>query len=120
MHELSICQALLDQVEDVARAHGAAQVEEIVLAVGPLSGVEPALLANAFEVARRGSCAAAELRLETAPVRVRCLDCGAESGCAANALLCAGCRGHRVELVNGDELILLRVRLTPAAPPAVH
>ena len=41
-------------------------IERIVLEVGPLSGVEPALLARAFEVARAGSCAAgAALSIET-------------------------------------------------------
>ena len=120
MHELSICQALLDQVEDVVRRHGAVRAEEIIVAVGPLSGVEPALLANAFTIARRGACATAELRLETAPVRIRCAECGAESSARSNALLCAHCGGHRADLVSGDELMLLRVRLTAAAERALH
>ena len=115
MHELSVCQELLAQVREIARAHGASGVKQIVVAVGPLSGVEPAQLAGAFLLARARSCAAdAELRFESAPVRVCCTECGAESACEANRLLCAHCGGYRTRVVSGDELRLLRVELSPA------
>jgi hydrogenase nickel incorporation protein HypA/HybF len=118
MHELSVCQALLTQVGDIARAHGASSVKQIVAAVGPLSGIEPALLAGAFQLARADSCAAqAELRFEPAPVTVRCTECDAESACAANRLLCAACGGYRTRVVSGDQLLLLRVELTFADEP---
>ena len=46
MHELSVCLALMSQVERVATEHQARRVEKIVLQIGPLSGVEPALLGD--------------------------------------------------------------------------
>jgi hydrogenase nickel incorporation protein HypA/HybF len=109
------------QVERVARDTGAAQVRRVVLRVGPLSGVEPALLRRAFDVARAGGIAAtAELSFVDAPVRVRCLDCGAESGAAANRLLCAACGAWRTRLLEGDELMLQRLEFggLPCATPA--
>jgi len=113
MHELSVCQALLAQVKEIARAHGASGVRQIIVAVGPLSGIEPALLAGAFQLARAGSCAAgAQLRFEPAPVRVRCAECDAESACEVNRLLCGACGGYRTRVVSGDELLLLRVELS--------
>ena len=113
MHELSVCLALLTQVKDISSAHGGANVKRIILAVGPLSGVEPHLLASAFQIGRAGSCAAkAELIFETAQVRVRCRGCGEESECEANRLLCAKCGGYRTQVVSGDELLLLRVELS--------
>ena len=118
MHELSVCQALLAQVREIANAHGAIGVRQITVAVGPLSGVEPALLAGAFHMARAGSCAAqAELIFEQPPVRVRCEECGADSRCAANRLLCAECGGYRTRLLSGDELCLLRIELSCADKP---
>ncbi len=120
MHELAICQALLEQVEGIARARGAAAVEQITVAVGPLCGVEPQLLSNAFTIARCGSCAAAELRFEAVPLKIRCTECGAESECQPNALLCAQCDGFRTQVVSGDELLLLRVHLTAAAHRIIH
>ncbi len=113
MHELSLCQALLAQVREIARAHGASAVKQVIVAAGPLSGVEPALLERAFQLARAGGCAAhAELKFEPTPVRVRCTDCGAESACEANRLLCKQCGGYRTQVISGDDLRLLRVELS--------
>ncbi len=112
MHELSICQALLTQVADIAAARGAPAVERITIEVGPLSGVEPALLAHAFAVMRTGSCAAdAVLSVETTAVAVSCLGCGARSQATPGRLVCSVCGGYRTSIVAGDELRLLRVEL---------
>jgi hydrogenase nickel incorporation protein HypA/HybF len=112
MHELAVCQALLDQVTDVARAHGAAGVQRIAVQVGPLSGVLPELLAQAFSVARAGTAAAgAVLEIEDVPVRVRCERCGAETTAAVNRLLCGACGDYHTRVVSGDELLLARVEL---------
>jgi len=110
VHELSICQALLSQVTAIAREHGAQTIERIVVEVGPLSGVDGALLGRAFEVARIGSCAAeAALAIDTSQVTVSCLSCGAQSHTAPNRLLCDACGGYRTRIIAGDELNLRRV-----------
>ena len=112
MHELSVCQALLAQVAEIAARRGASRVVRIAIEVGPLSGVEPDLLARAFEIVRCGSCAAqAALSIETSTVLVCCLACGMESPVAPNQLLCAGCGGYRTRVIRGEELRLRRVEL---------
>jgi len=55
MHELAVCQALIEQVEDLAAEHSAVGVNEIVVRIGPLAGVEQALLEQAYEIARAAS-----------------------------------------------------------------
>ena len=117
MHELSVCQALLTQVAEIAKDRGANAVERIVIEIGPLAGVEPALLAQAFVFARAGSCAAeAALSIETTEVSVRCLGCGAQSQTPANRLVCAACGGYRTRVIAGDELRLRRVELRVSQP----
>jgi hydrogenase nickel incorporation protein HypA/HybF len=113
MHELSICQALLDQVERIAVEHGASAVERILLRVGPLAGVEGSLLLHAYPLAAAGTIAEnAELVIETAPVRVSCNDCGAETDATPNRLLCGDCGSYKTRLVSGDELLLANLELT--------
>jgi hydrogenase nickel incorporation protein HypA/HybF len=51
MHELSVCQALIDQVEALAEARGASAVSRITVAIGALSGVEAHLLEQALPIA---------------------------------------------------------------------
>jgi hydrogenase nickel incorporation protein HypA/HybF len=111
VHELAICQALLEQVEGIARER-AGRVSRVRLAVGPLSGVEPGLLARAYPLACAGTAAeGSELDIDEAPVRVRCRSCGAESSASANRLLCGECGDWRTDLASGDELLLLDVEL---------
>jgi hydrogenase nickel incorporation protein HypA/HybF len=120
VHELSVCQALLAQVVEIATDRGASAVSRITVEVGPLCGVEPGLLASAFEIVRAGSCAAgAILSIETTAITISCLICGAESQTAPNRLLCAACGGYRTRVVGGDELRLRGVELlVPEARPA--
>ncbi len=118
MHELSVCQALLEQVAGIAAAHGASRVARVTVRMGPLCGVEPNLFANAFEAARTRSCAAdAELCIETSVVTISCLICRAQSEVRPNRLLCAACGGYRTRVVGGDELRLCRVELHVTQSP---
>jgi len=115
VHELSVCLALMSQVNRIAREHDARRVERILLNIGPLSGVEPALLRKAFPLAAAGTVAEnAELMIEEMPVRVRCTICEAESEAAANRLLCAVCGDYRTRVVSGEEMTLTRLELVTA------
>ena len=113
MHEMSVCQGLLNQVEQIALERGASQVESILLSIGPLSGIEPPLLKRAFEIARLETIAStAELEIETGPVVVECRSCGASGEAQVNRLLCPSCGDWQVNLTQGDELLLLRLEVS--------
>jgi hydrogenase nickel incorporation protein HypA/HybF len=121
VHELSVCEALIDEVAKIAASHAARAVARITLEVGPLSGVEPQLLIRAFEIARAGTCAAeAQLAIAVPGIVVRCSECGASSRAQPNRLLCGHCGGYRTRVLEGDELRLRAVELdVPDALPAV-
>jgi len=112
MHELSVCLSLMQQVEDIVRNHSASRVTRITLDIGPLSGVEPELLRNAYPLAAAGTPAEdAELVLQKADVVVRCSQCASETTVVPNKLVCGSCGDFRTRVVSGDELTLLRVEL---------
>lgn len=112
MHELSVCQALVAQLEAVSAGHGGGAVELVRLRIGPLSGIEASLLRQAFPLAAAGTIAdGAELVIEAAPVVVQCRDCGAYTKAAPNRMLCGTCEGFRVRMTSGDEMLLESVEL---------
>jgi len=120
MHELSVCQALIEQVERVARENDASRVVSIVITVGPLSGVEPQLLEHAYPLAAAGTIAEnASLVVERVPVRVRCRTCGAETEASPNRLVCGACGDWQVDVTAGEEMILKRVEVETSTS-AVH
>lgn len=112
MHELSICQALIEQVDMIARDSHSSMVTDVHVGIGPLSGVEADLLADAFPIATAGTVATdAVLHVRKTPVRVRCSQCDTESDATVSRLVCGHCGDWRTNLVSGDELILERVEL---------
>lgn len=112
MHELSVCQALIGQVEDIVRQHRASAVQGIIVQVGPLSGVEPELLRQAFPLASAGTVAQdSRLVIERLPIRVRCESCGAETAAEPNRLVCGACGDWHTQLLSGDEMLLASVEL---------
>ncbi len=115
MHELSICQALITQVEQIAKAHHAANVINIRVLIGPLSGVEIPLLARAYPLVAAGSIAEqAKLELEPMPIRLRCNNCLTETEASPSHLLCGECGSLHTELISGDEMLLASIECDKA------
>lgn len=110
MHEYSLVLSLLERVESVVREHGAVGVKALRLQIGKLSGVEPELLASAFEIAREGTlCANAALEMQTVEPRWTCPRCGVELG-SKEMLRCEACQEGGT-LVAGGEILLTSLDL---------
>ena len=110
MHEYSLAQALVERVEREARAREASAVHRVTVRIGPLSGVEPALLVTAYGHLREGTlCAGAELALAGEDVVWRCEACGVVL-VPGQALCCSDC-GLPARLAGGDALVLERIEM---------
>ena len=121
MHELSVCQSMLNQVNHIAHEHQSDCVTQITLRIGPLSGIEPKLLQQAFPLASAGTVAEdATLVIESLPIRVQCLECGQESEVTANKLTCHHCGHYYTRVVSGDELLLANLELSSVAEQMAH
>jgi hydrogenase nickel incorporation protein HypA/HybF len=78
MHEYSLVLSLIERAEQEAAARGAKSIAKLALRVGQFSGVEPDLLAQAFEIARTGtSCERATLVIAREPGQWTCPACSA-------------------------------------------
>ncbi len=110
MHEYSIIQSLVGRVESEARARKAMAVHRLKVRIGELSGVDPELLATAYDTFRAGTvCAAASLEIERVAARWTCRTCGAAIPTGA-VLRCAAC-DEPATLVEGDDIILEQIEL---------
>jgi hydrogenase nickel incorporation protein HypA/HybF len=110
VHEYSIVQALLEQVERHAATHRASHVLRLHLRVGALSGVEIPLLASAYQVFReRSVCARAELEIHPVGARWECPRC-MRVFAAGERLRCADCDLPAI-LRAGDEIVLERIEM---------
>lgn len=116
MHERSLIHALLRQVDSIRCQHDAVSVTEVRVEVGPLSGVEPLLLATAFEqLAPRNNAAGAKLFIDEVRLLAKCNSCNREFEVEDFVFLCPMCGGG-VRVVRGDELQLVSVSLQSREP----
>ena len=113
MHEYSIVQALIERVQAEAAANDALSVQRLSVRIGELAGVEPRLLATAFETFREGTiCRAAELAIHYVPAHWACPRCARAIAHGA-PLQCPECRVP-ARLEGGGEIILDRIEMEVA------
>jgi len=116
MHERSLARALLTQVERIRRRNDAGRVAEVRVAVGPLAGVEPLLLASAFEELTAGDIAAdAALVVDEVPLTAECPACEYSFEVEDFQFRCPKCGGN-VKITGGDSLQLVSVSLADCEP----
>jgi hydrogenase nickel incorporation protein HypA/HybF len=119
MHELSICRSLIREADAVVREAAATAVLRVRVRVGPLSGVEPALLLAAWDAGRAGTrFADALLDVERAEIVVRCRECNHLGPAEPADLRCRRCGAASTTLSSGDECLLIGVDLTVLDPVA--
>jgi hydrogenase nickel incorporation protein HypA/HybF len=123
VHELSIARAVVAEVEEAARAHGADAVRSVTLSIGRLAGVVPGALTFGFELASEATMLeGAELIIEVEPTVVWCPDgehplelsdmrffCDVH-GCATPELL----SGKQLEIVRFETADLDRGTVSPS------
>ena len=112
MHEYSIVQALMEQVETLARENEAERVTKVVVKIGVMSGVEPHLLEIAFDTFKEKSiCESAEFVLNIQPLRIHCQECNTQSELDEIAYCCPQCESLRVEVVDGEDMFLMSLEM---------
>tara|TARA_R110002111_G_scaffold2705_5_gene18030 strand:- start:16683 stop:17054 length:372 start_codon:yes stop_codon:yes gene_type:complete len=112
MHERSLVQNLLRQVEQIVVEQGGGQVAEIRVQAGDLSGVEPLLFQMAFnDMAPAVFSAECQLVLEVVPVTAVCCQCDHEFEIVDFLFRCPACQAGSVQVIQGDEVKLISVTI---------
>lgn len=112
MHEVSICESIIDILKERAAAQGRPRVSMVRLKVGEMAGVAEGSMRFAFEVVTKGTLAeGAELLIDTVPLTARCRACGHEFHIEGYAFSCASCGGPDIEVVSGRELMIDEIEM---------
>ncbi|HHI00042.1 hydrogenase maturation nickel metallochaperone HypA [Thermovirga sp.] len=107
MHELSLIEALIEELEKQNELNKWGKVLKVNLKVGAMRQVIPEVMTFAFEVSTEGTFLdGAKLELDIVPIKWRCKACGNEwdEERATNGGLCEKCGSIDVELLSGMEL----------------
>jgi hydrogenase nickel incorporation protein HypA/HybF len=109
MHEYSLVRAMVDRVEQEARARNATSISRLAVRIGSMSGVEPELFASAFTLCREGLLADAELDIRRSEAVWACPRCDAPIP-PGGVLRCAAC-GVPARMATGDEILLEQIEM---------
>jgi hydrogenase nickel incorporation protein HypA/HybF len=113
VHELSIVQALLEQVEtEVEKSGHRGRVVSLHLVIGRMSGVHVDALKFGFELLSPDSIAAgARLVIDQPRARCRCESCRAEAEVDGLVTACPACGSGDIVIRGGQELLLQSIEL---------
>ena len=118
MHEVGIARGILDAVAE--RFPLRASVREIVVRLGPFSGVEPESLRFAFDALREDVLSAeTRLVLELPPATGDCADCGKDIPLPFPGPLCPQCHRTLAAVHGDDEMTLVSVEVADEENPHV-
>lgn len=112
MHELTICDALLEKIAEQRAARGFSQVRRVRLEIGRFSCLDPEALQYAFGIVSRDTVLQdAVLQIDQPPGRAICLDCGAQVEIESRLSDCPSCGGSRLDLQGGDGMRLIEMEV---------
>ena len=112
MHEYSIVMSLMEQCESLALQNNAKGIEQVELKIGILSGVEPALLAQAFETFKLETiCHNAKLVMNIQPLVLECRDCDQQSQVEERTIICPICNSNNTLVIEGEDMMLMQLIL---------
>ncbi|UKL13591.1 hydrogenase maturation nickel metallochaperone HypA/HybF [Dissulfurimicrobium hydrothermale] len=114
MHELSLAQAVIDEIVQLAREHKADKVLKVRVMIGALSGVVKDSFAFGFKAMAMTNeiTKGAALVIETPAVPYRCIGCGHEFKTEGGRPdCCPRCGARDVFPQGGDELLLMQVEM---------
>ena len=109
MHEMTLAEAILGVVLDVADGR---HVREVRVRAGALQRIVPDTIQDCFaQVAAGTSAGQAVVTVDEAPARIGCRACRVESELTVPPFLCARCGESDIEFLSGDELLVDGVEL---------
>ncbi|MCB1801430.1 MAG: hydrogenase maturation nickel metallochaperone HypA [Gammaproteobacteria bacterium] len=105
MHEMSLCESILQIIENEARQQGFVRVTRVRLEIGRLAGAEPEAMKFGFDAVTRGSLAeGARLEILNIPGRAWCMACAREVEIDNRFDACPQCGGFQLQVTGGEQL----------------
>jgi len=105
MHEMSLCEGVLQVLQTEAKTQGFKKVIAVWLEIGDLSSVEPEAMLFSFDVVTRNSLAdGAKLNIVNIPGIAWCMQCSKNVTVKQRFDECPDCGSFQLQITGGDEM----------------
>lgn len=105
MHEMSLCEGVLNILEEQSQAQNFQRVKTVWMEIGELSCVEISALNFGFEVVTKGTLAdGAKLEIIQVPGQAWCMQCMKTVSIHQRYDACNECGSYQLQVTGGEEL----------------
>jgi hydrogenase nickel incorporation protein HypA/HybF len=105
MHEMSLCEGVLQVLQTEAGKQGFTKVIAVWLEIGDLSSVEPEAMLFSFDVVTRNSLAdGAKLNIVNVPGVAWCMQCSKNVAVEQRFDECPDCGSFQLQVTGGDKM----------------
>ena len=105
MHEMSLCEGVLQILQTEAEKQGFKRVKTVWLEIGELSSVEPEAMRFSFDVVMKNTLAdAAQLKIIHKPGEAWCTQCSKTVNVKQRYDECPYCGNYQLQITGGDEM----------------
>ncbi|HFB66581.1 MAG TPA: hydrogenase maturation nickel metallochaperone HypA [Aeromonadales bacterium] len=105
MHEMSLCEGILQVLESESKRQGFKQVQNVWLEIGALAGVEKEALLFSFDVVTKNSIAEqAKLIIVDIPGTAWCMQCSKSVAVNQRFDQCPDCGSYQLQITSGEEM----------------
>ncbi len=105
MHEMAICQGIVEVLEEQALSQHFQRVEKVRLEIGPMAGVEIAAIRFCFDAVAKGTVAnKAVLEIIETKGEAWCMSCSENITVTGRYEACPDCGSYQLQVTGGDEL----------------
>ncbi|MBI5132777.1 MAG: hydrogenase maturation nickel metallochaperone HypA [Rhodopseudomonas palustris] len=105
MHEMALCESMIEIIEREARAQQFARVRAVWVEIGALSHVDAEAMRFCFSAVAHGGIAAdARFEIVSLPGEAWCMSCSTTVPLAQRSEPCPHCGGYQLQVTAGDEL----------------
>ncbi|TVZ40509.1 hydrogenase nickel incorporation protein HypA/HybF [Alteromonadaceae bacterium 2753L.S.0a.02] len=105
MHEMSLCEGVLQVLEDTAAQQQFQRVIRVWLEIGQLAAVEKNAMSFCFDVVTRNTLAeGAQLEIIEVKAEAWCLQCASVVTITQRYDACPKCGSYQLQINGGDEL----------------
>ncbi|MBT8450312.1 MAG: hydrogenase maturation nickel metallochaperone HypA [Gammaproteobacteria bacterium] len=105
MHELSLCEGIVDIIQNEAQTQGFDRVKSVWLEIGQLAAVDEQAMRFSYDVVVKNTIAEASiLHIEILPGLAWCLSCAKSVSVTARFDACPDCGNYQIQVTQGDEM----------------
>ena len=105
MHEMSLCEGVLQVLESEAQKQGFKRVKNVWLEIGDLAGIEIDAMRFSFDAVTRNSIAdGAALNIINVPGAAWCMQCSTSVSVKQRFDECPKCGSYQLQVTAGDEM----------------